>query len=272
MLSEDVVAGFIGAGNMAEAIVKGLVRAGKPASSIVVSDVRSERLELFSSLGCAAFQSNLQAAQRAEVLVLSVKPQVMPDVLAELKEAVDEETLIVSIAAGVASSTIEAAFDMAVRVVRVMPNTPLLVGMGVSAIVPGKNARPDDADMVGEMFAASGRVVLLKDEALMDAVTAVSGSGPAYVFYLAEAILEAAVKEGLPEEVAEVLVRDTVRGAGELLSKEKEIPPPELRRLVTSPGGTTQAAAEILDEAGAKALWVRAVRRAAERSKELGAR
>lgn len=271
MLTEDVVAGFIGAGNIAEAVVRGLIRAGKPPSSIVVSDIRSERLGLFSSLGCAAFQSNLQTAQRAEVLVLSVKPQAMPDVLGELKGTVDEETLLVSIAAGVATGAIEASFDKPVRVVRVMPNTPLLVGKGVSVIVPGRNVRPDDADMVEEMFAASGKVVRTDDEAVMDAVTAVSGSGPAYVFYLAEAMVEAALEEGLPEDLAEILVRETIRGAGELLVKEEQTPPAELRKRVTSPGGTTQAAAEILDGAGAKELWVRAVRRAAERSRELGA-
>lgn len=271
MLGEDGSIGFIGAGNMAEAIVRGLLRAGKPAGSILASDVRSERLELFAALGVTVFRSNLHVATRAEVLVLAVKPQVLSEVLSELAGELDEETLLVSIAAGVPTPHIEAAFERPVRVVRVMPNMPLLVGAGVSAIVAGRHARAEDMALAADIFAASGKVVRLTDERLLDAVTAVSGSGPAYVFYLAEAMHEAALAEGLAADVADLLVRETINGAGQLLRRQPEIPAAELRWRVTSPGGTTQAAIAVLEAAGARELLVRAVRRAAERARELGA-
>jgi pyrroline-5-carboxylate reductase len=194
----------------------------------------------------------------------------MSDILAELRPAIDPQTLVVSIAAGIRTSAIEAKLQSGVRVVRVMPNTPLLVGRGVSALVAGKKATNDDLELVSEIFTSSGEVLVLKDEAMMDAVTAVSGSGPAYVFYLTEAMLKAARDEGLPDDVAQKLVRFTIRGAGEMLITAEAPSPSDLRRQVTSPNGTTEAAVKLMDSAAVFDTLVRAVRRAAERSRELG--
>jgi len=263
--------GFIGAGNMAEAIVRGLLSADAvPAASICVSDVRKERLSAFSALGVIAFSDNKRVADEVDILVLSVKPQVMSDILAELKSSIDPQTLVISIAAGVRTSAIEAKLQSGVRVIRVMPNTPLLVGKGVSALVAGRKASGDDLELASEIFSSSGEVLLLKDESMMDAVTAVSGSGPAYVFYLAEAMLKAAKDEGLPDDIAQKLVRFTVRGAGEMLTAAGASSPSDLRRQVTSPNGTTEAAVKLMDSAAVFDTLVRAVRRAAERSRELG--
>jgi pyrroline-5-carboxylate reductase len=263
--------GFIGAGNMAEAIVRGLLSAETiPADSIFVSDVRKERLGAFSTLGVIALSDNKRVADEVDILILSVKPQVMADVLTELKPLIDPETLVISIAAGVRTSTIESRLQRDARIVRVMPNTPLLVGKGISALVTGKKASRDDLELVSEIFSSSGEVLLLKDESMMDAVTAVSGSGPAYVFYLAEAMLKAAKAEGLPDDIAEKLVRFTIRGAGEMLTAAGAPSPSDLRRQVTSPNGTTEAAVKIMDSAAVLDTLVRAVRRAAERSRELG--
>ena len=270
-VAEDMVVGFVGAGNMAEAIIRGLIAAGKPPAELAVSDVRSERLELFSSLGLAAFASNRHLAARAQVLVLAVKPQVMPAVLQELRGEVDEETLLVSIAAGVATAFIEGAFPRPVRVVRVMPNTPLLVGRGVSALVAGRHLRPGDLELAAGIFRASGRVVILEDEALMDAVTAVSGSGPAYVFYLMEAMIDAARQMGMDDEIARRLVVQTVKGAG-MLCEARGCSPEELRAAVTSKGGTTAAALLALTEAKVFQNLVAAIKAAHRRAEELAGR
>jgi pyrroline-5-carboxylate reductase len=273
MALEDHRIGFVGGGNMAEAIVRGLLAAQRiPPAAIFVSDVRSERLSLFSAIGVNALSDNTRLVGEVDVLVLSVKPQVMYDVLAELKPHIDAETLVISIAAGIKTSSIEGRLNTGIRVVRVMPNTPLLVGKGISALVRGANAASEDMALASEMFSASGEVVLLNDERLMDAVTAVSGSGPAYVFYLAEAMLEVAKAEGLPEDAAEKLVRHTILGAGAMLVSLIPMSPAQMRRQVTSPGGTTEAAVGVLDAAAVKDTFIRAVRRAAQRSRELGGR
>ncbi|HHN45991.1 MAG TPA: pyrroline-5-carboxylate reductase [Planctomycetes bacterium] len=262
--------GFVGAGNMAEAIVRGLLAAGAvQADHILVSDVRSDRLDLFAALGVPAFPENLRPASEADILVLSVKPQVMADVLRELSAHVGSDTIVVSIAAGISTGFIEARLGDGARVVRVMPNTPLLVGKGMSALVPGRHASPEDISLVSGIFASCGSTVIIKDETLMDAVTAVSGSGPAYLFYLAEAMLLAAETEGLPAETSDALVRETLAGAGALLAASRGAAPDELRRRVSSPGGTTEAAIKSMDEAGVSAAIMEAVRRAAARSREL---
>ncbi len=259
---------FIGAGNMAEALVKGLVEGGYPAGRIAVTDTREERLKYFrDAFGVAGGKSNVEAARAAEVLFLAVKPQVFGEVLAELRGAIKRDALVISIAAGVRAARIEEALGEGIRVVRVMPNTPALVGAGVSAICAGRHASDGDLATAETLLKSVG-VVVRVTESLMDAVTAVSGSGPAYVFYLMEAMLASAAGLGLDAGTARKLVIGTVAGAARLAAAA-DVGPEELRARVTSKGGTTAAAIGALDERGVKAALEEAIRAAERRSREL---
>ncbi len=262
--------GVIGAGNMAEAILRAVVHSGfLAASEIVVADVHQEkRQQLSSSLGVGWAPDNLVAARCPKIL-LSVKPQNIPDVMAEIAEVVNEDALIMSIAAGTSTAKLDAGLQGRGHIVRVMPNTPMLVGAGMSGIAAGPRASDDDVQWTEQFFAASGKTVPV-DESMMDAVTAVSGTGPAYFFYVIEAMIEAGVAEGLTPEFAFQLSVQTCAGAAKLLAETGRAPE-DLRAQVTSPNGTTQRAMETLDAAGSKAAWVTAVRAAAARSRELGA-
>jgi len=261
--------GVIGAGNMAEALLRGALRANVvDRGKVVVSDPQLPRRRLFTKeLGVAAVEDNAVPAACPRVL-LAVKPQTMKQVLDGVSGVVRPEATVISIAAGVRTRFIHDALGQKGRIVRVMPNTPMLVGAGVSALCKGPGAEESDLDWAERLFAACGRTVRV-EEPMIDAVTAVSGSGPAYFFYLIEAMVQAGLAEGLGEEVALELAVQTCRGAGELLIRSGE-DPQVLRARVTSPGGTTQAAIESLESAGVKKAIVAAVRRAAERSRELG--
>jgi pyrroline-5-carboxylate reductase len=201
------------------------------------------------------------------VVVIAVKPRDVPEVLNQLKMRIGKRQMVLSLAAGVTTGTYETQLG-AVAVVRAMPNTPALVGEGVTGVARGSYATDDQVETAIEILGAVGPVRLL-DESLLDAVTAVSGTGPAYVFLMAEALTEAAVREGLPRDVAEEFVHQTIRGAGHLLT-DTQTTPAELRSQVTSPGGTTAAAVHVLEERGFRALVEDAVRAAAKRAAELG--
>ena len=262
--------GFVGAGNMAEAMLRG-VTAGKflPPEAVIASEPRAERREaLARELGVACTADNRAAAACPRV-VLAVKPQMMAAVLEEIAPAISADALVISIAAGVKASWIDQRLGGKGRIVRVMPNTPMLVGAGVSAVAAGPRATADDLDWTCRMLAAGGGSAVVVEESMMDAVTAVSGSGPAYFFYLVEAMIAAGVAEGLSPDVAAKLARETCLGAGKLLVDGGEAPE-VLRARVTSPNGTTQRAIETLDAAGVKDKLVAAFRAAAERSRELG--
>jgi len=260
--------GLIGAGNMAEALVRGAMAAGiVEPGQIIASDPDPRRRELFASLGIVLADDNLEAAGAVGTVVLAVKPQMLESVLRQLAGRVDSK-LVVSIVAGATSARISKALGPGARVVRTMPNTPLLVDMGATAIAPGPGANSRDLTLVRALFGAGGAVFEMSEER-MDAVTAVSGTGPAYLFYLAEAMIEAAGAEGFSAADARRLVGATLRGAGELLCRSEQSPE-ELRRRVTTPGGTNAAAVEVMDAGGVRAKLVQAVRRAAERSRELG--
>ena len=205
--------------------------------------------------------------RQRQVVVVAVKPRDVPRLLEQVGEALKGDQVVLSLAAGVPTGSYEEVIGD-VAVVRAMPNTPALVGQGISAVAAGRHATPEALDRAERVLAAVGEVTRL-DESLLDAVTAVSGTGPAYAFLLAEALTEAAVREGLPRDVAERLVHQTVRGAGALLV-ETDLGPFELRAQVTSPGGTTAAAVHVLEERGFRALVEDAVRAAAKRSRELG--
>jgi len=268
--------GVIGGGNMAEAILRGVTSGGLlPASAIIVSDPVAARRELLAkSVGVATTSDNREAAQCGRVL-LAVKPQMMPAVLGEIASAILDEALVISIAAGITTQSISgklagAGRRGAARIIRVMPNTPMLVGAGVSAVAAGPGATQADIDWTARAFSQgqSGGAVIV-EESMIDAVTAVSGSGPAYFFYLVEAMVAAGVAEGLPPRVALELARQTCLGSGLLLTTANE-DPASLRAKVTSPNGTTQRAIETMDAAGVKDSLIKSIRAAATRSRELG--
>lgn len=260
---------FIGAGNMAEAIAGGIIRAGlyTPAD-ITATDPSDARRKLFSELGIKC-RDDLHDLPTADVVVLATKPFVMADALSQAKAAgLAANALLVSIAAGISCAFLENAATPGARVVRVMPNTPMLAGKGMSAIAAGKNASDADMAAVERIFAAAGKVVRVPESA-MDAVTGVSGSGPAYVFYLAELLAAAGTAAGLPKEHADILARQTVIGAAALLDQSPDSPE-ELRRKVTTPNGTTHAAIETFKAGDLGGLVTKAVATATNRSKELG--
>lgn len=260
--------GFMGAGNMAEALARALFAAGFTKDASIASDVSEARRKFFEdAFHVAVTNDNRQVLARSDVVVFAVKPQNIHELLAIISGATHDK-LFVSICAGVSTASIEKSLGGAPRVIRAMPNTPMLVGAGAAAVTRGKYATDEDLALAIELFECAAKVVVVK-EALMDAVTAVSGSGPAYFFYLVEALVEAGTKLGLPKDAALLLARQTAFGAGKLLAESPDAPE-ELRRKVTSPGGTTFAAITKMDEAGVKAALVKAVEAAAARSKELG--
>ena len=263
--------GFIGGGNMAEAVVRGIAEGGLyPSSDILVSDIRTERLDyLASEYKVTAAQSNTALVQKADVVVLSVKPQNMKDVLGEIKDAVKKDTLIISIAAGVTTAKIAGVLGD-VSIIRVMPNTPALIGQGASALYSG-NASKEGLGLAQKIFSAVGKAVVVESEELIDAVTAVSGSGPAYFFLMMEEMIKAGEKLGLSHDVAKKLVLQTAKGAA-LLAESADIQgetPAELRNKVTSPGGTTEAAIKVFAEKQFGKLVTDALIAASNRSKEL---
>jgi pyrroline-5-carboxylate reductase len=265
----DYELGIIGAGNMAEAILRGVLGANVlPHGAIVASDTSAARRKhVFNTLGVECVADSAVPAGCPRVL-LAVKPQVMAEVLDGIAGAVAAEALVISIAAGVTTRFIDERLGGRGRIVRVMPNTPMLVGAGMSALAPGPRAAEDDIAWARRLFSASGQTAVVAEE-LMDAVTAVSGSGPAYFFYLIEAMIEAGVAEGLDRDVAAALAAQTCAGSARLLSETGERAE-VLRAKVTSPGGTTQQAVSSMEADGVKEALVRAVRAAAERSRELG--
>lgn len=217
--------------------------------------------------GCAVYLDPAEAVQDKVVVVVAVKPRDVPTMLEQLSGKLGESQLLLSLAAGIKTETYETGLGP-LPVVRAMPNTPALVLEGVTGIAAGKHATEDHLALTEAVLGAVGRVRIM-DESLIDAVTAVSGTGPAYVFLLAEALTEAAMREGLPRDIAENFVHQTIRGAGHLLT-DTDKSPAQLRYEVTSPGGTTAAAMHILEERGFRALVEDAVRAAALRATELG--
>jgi pyrroline-5-carboxylate reductase len=265
--------GIIGAGQMAEAIVRGLLRSGlyRP-EQLIAADVSEARRQLFSSeLGIKTVTENADAARDARVLLLSVKPYQMQDVLAGIGAVLRPDTLVISIAAGVRASSIEKHLGGAGRwrVVRSMPNTPMLVGEGMVAIAKGGHATDADLATARRVFEASADVIEV-DEDKIDAVTAMSGSGPAYFFYVVEQMIRAGIDMGLTAEQAHRLASKTALGAARMLLTSPDSPQ-ELRRKVTTPNGTTHAAISTMEERGMGDIIRDAVRAAERRSKELGA-
>jgi pyrroline-5-carboxylate reductase len=259
----------LGVGAMGEAIVRGLLSAGWSARELGAAVRRETRLhDIETRIGIDCHLDPAAAADGRSVIVVAVKPRDVPRLLEVIAKSITAEQVVISLAAGVPIALFEEKLP-GVPVVRAMPNTPSLVREGVTAIAGGSFVTEDHLSRARRVLEAVGRVEVM-DESLIDAVTAVSGSGPAYIFLLAEAMEEAAVREGLPRDIAEALVHQTVRGAGHMLT-DTAFKAAELRAQVTSPGGTTAAAMHVLEESGFRAVIEDAVRAAAHRSRELGA-
>jgi len=263
---------IVGAGNMAEAITRGILRAGLiPPDQIRAADPAEPRRKLFQTeLGIAATDDNRHAVQGARIVLLSVKPYQAKDVLTHLGAAMDPGALLVSIAAGISSRFIEETLGHGRpwRVVRTMPNTPMLVGSGMAAIAPGRNATPADLDTARSLFQAAATVIQV-DESKIDAVTAISGSGPAYFFFLVEQLIAAGIELGLSPADAATLAKQTAFGSSRMMLESPDAPA-TLRAKVTTPNGTTHAAITHLEKCDWPAITRQAVHAAARRSRELG--
>lgn len=263
---ESVVA-VLGAGVMGETMVSGLLRSGRPASQLVIAERRPERVtELRERYGVDVVDT-AEAVQRADTLMLVVKPQDMERLLAEIAPNVRPGQLVVSMAAGIPTTYLEDQLAAGVVVIRCMPNTPALVDQGMAALAPGSRCEEHHLQEAESLLRATGKVVRVP-ESQLDAVTAISGSGPAYVFYVVESMIEAGVHLGLPRAVAAEMVVQTVSGAATLLRETGEHPT-VLRERVTSPGGTTAAAVRSLENGKVRADFLAAMEAARDRSRAL---
>jgi pyrroline-5-carboxylate reductase len=260
--------GFIGAGNMAEALMKGIISAGIAAKDeVIAGEVIKERREIIArDLNVKVTSDNVEVARSAQILLLAIKPQQMPTVLEGSLRG--PEHLLISIAAGIKISYIESRLNAGVRVVRVMPNQPCLVGASASAFALGKFARSEDKDFVLKVVKSVG-LALLEDEKLLDAVTGLSGSGPAFVYLVIEAMADGGVLSGLPRDIAVKLAAQTVLGAAKTVL-ETGIHPAAGKDMVASPAGTTIEGLRVLEEAGVRGAFIDAVEAATKRSTELG--
>jgi len=261
--------GFIGGGNMAEALIKGLLASGFPVERVMASEPSEMRREhLSDEYSIELTLDNTELMKKCEIIVLSIKPQIAEEVLDEVSSSYSDDKLMVSILAGVSSAQIEKHFNGSPRVVRVMPNTPALVSEGASAICRGHNSTKEDLALVKQLFESVGKVQVI-DERQMDAATGLSGSGPAYIYTVIEALADGGVREGLRRDVAHALAVQTVVGAA-LMVRETGEHPAILRDRVCSPGGTAITGVSTLEKKGLRTTLMEAVSAAANRSRELG--
>ena len=262
--------GIIGSGNMGEAIVGGIIASkAATAKNIICSDVRPDRLDLVKkAYSVATTKNSLKVVRESEILIYSVKPQNMAAILKETASELDMSKLVVSIAAGVPLAAIGSCIKKELRLIRVMPNIATFVKEGAAAIAGGKHAKKEDLKMVKTIFDSVGQSIIIEEE-LMDAVTGLSGSGPAYIFLIVTALADAGVKMGLSRQEALFLSTQTILGSAKLLLETKEHPG-RLRDRVTSPGGTAIAGIHTLEEGGLRTTLMNAVEAATIRSKELG--
>jgi len=261
---------FIGGGNMARSLIGGMIATGISNQDISVSEPKADlRKKLNEDFGVNASEDNASAAMGADVVVLAVKPQILQEVVIPLDNLIAEtRPLFISVAAGVTSSSIERWVGGQPALIRVMPNTPALIGAGISALYANSNVSDDQRALAAKIVSAVGKTIWIQEERLMDAVTAVSGSGPAYFFYVMQAIYDAAVREGLDTQTARLLTLETALGAARLAVESTE-DPGSLQKQVTSPGGTTEAAINVLNNSGVRDALQRAVSAARARGGEL---
>eukprot|EP01024_Parvocaulis_polyphysoides_P073697 TRINITY_DN9500_c0_g1_i4.p1 TRINITY_DN9500_c0_g1~~TRINITY_DN9500_c0_g1_i4.p1 ORF type:complete len:305 (+),score=38.06 TRINITY_DN9500_c0_g1_i4:82-996(+) len=262
------VVGFLGSGNMAEAMARGFIDKGVVAASqLICYDINQNRTDVFKSFGASVRASNVEVVQDCDIIFVCTKPQYVSSVLREAKQKLGKDKLVVSIAAGVSIQTIQEAAGEETRVIRVMPNTPCLVGETASAMALGKNASQEDAEMIKKLFSSVGQIFQV-DESLLHAVTGLSGSGPAYVFVVIEALSDGGVRAGLPRDVAQKLAAQTVLGAAKMVI-EQSMHPGQLKDMVTSPGGTTISGVHELERHGVRGAFIDAVVAATEKAKDL---
>ncbi len=266
----DKPIGFLGGGNLAEAFIRGLLEGGVvPAERISVSGPREQRMqELRDRYGVYATTDNVELVSRSQILLLTIKPQILERVLREVREHLGDDVLIISLMAGVGSSCIETRLERRARIVRAMPNTPALVRCAATAIAAGSHATDHDIELAKRIFDAVGLTVVV-DETQLDAVTGLSGSGPAYIFLILEALADAGVKVGLARRNALKLAAQTVMGSAKLLLETDEHPG-RLKDMVTSPGGTAIAGLHTLEQGGLRTTLINAVEAATIRARELG--
>ncbi len=259
----------IGGGKMGEAIVAGLIAAGaSDAEDIIVAEPDASRADVFSTHGVAVVSDGHDAVAGADFILLAVKPQIIDAVLAHIAEDVPSSAVVISIAAGITTARLESLLPAGTAVVRVMPNTPAMVGEGMSVVSGGSETSVAQTESVRAIFEALGRAIVL-DERHQDAATAISGSGPAYVALFLDALARAGVRQGLPRDVAQALAMQTMRGTVELIERTGTHPEAVIDA-VSSPGGTTIAAIEALEASGLRSGVFDAVAAAVRRSKELG--
>jgi pyrroline-5-carboxylate reductase len=270
IMSSKLRIGFLGAGKMAGALAKGFVQAGLlAADQIMASDpVEAARSSFAKTVGAKTTAFNPDVLKFAEVLVLAVKPDQVDSLLAELDAQFTENHLLISIAAGIPLSRLEKGLREGARIIRVMPNTPALVGASATAFALGKSARADDGQLAQNLFSSVGVAYQVK-ERLLDAVTGLSGSGPAYVYLIIEALSDGGVASGLPRDIATRLAAQTVLGAAKMVL-ETGLHPGALKDMVTSPGGTTIEGIHELEKGNVRGALMNAVRAAAEKSRKLG--
>ncbi|MGY3717431.1 pyrroline-5-carboxylate reductase [Sutcliffiella cohnii] len=262
---------FLGAGSMAEAIISGLIKRGiaNPSDISVTNRQDVERLNLIARIYGVTTETNKEkAVSEANVVFLAIKPKDAKEALQSIASYVNNDTLIISVLAGVSIESIQQLLQKEVRVIRAMPNTSATVGLSATAISVGENVTEDEYEFARTLFSAIGSCSIVKEDQL-HAVTGLSGSGPAYVYYVAEALEKAALEQGLEHEVAKKLIQQTLLGAAEMLGRTKK-EPAQLRREVTSPGGTTEAGISILQQSETAEAIQACVKRATERSRELG--
>ena len=260
---------IFGAGVMGETLLSGLIRSGRDVADLSITEKRTDHAAVLNAKYGVSVLDNATAAKSADVLVLVVKPQDMDGLLSEIRDHVVPGNLVVSLAAGITTGYLESRLPEGSSVVRVMPNTPALVDQGMAAISPGRHCTPEHLEEAEALLRSCGRVVQVPEK-YQDAVTAISGSGPAYIFYVVEAMIEAGVVLGLPRATSTELVVQTLFGAATML-KETGEHPTVLRERVSSPGGTTVAALRQLDDHKVRAAFISAIEAAARRSHELAA-
>jgi pyrroline-5-carboxylate reductase len=261
--------GFIGGGNMAEAFIKGLMDGGFPATDILFFEPNEKRRELMiERYGISCAVDNMELISKSDIIVVATKPQILDKVLADIVTVFNDEKLLISILAGITTTTFEEGLGGQTRVVRAMPNTPALVGQGAAALCPGKNVSEEDRRVAQHLFETVG-TALWVEEGQMDAVTGLSGSGPAFVYTFIEALTAGGVQEGLRLDIAHSLAVQTIVGAAHLV-KETGEHPALLREKVCSPAGATISAIRVLEERGLRAMMMEAVGAATTRSRELG--
>jgi pyrroline-5-carboxylate reductase len=268
MTVADKKIGFIGTGKMGEALMKSIIQVGLfPPDRIYASDMDRSKLHVLEKkYNIKTCRDNCDSVVRADIIIIAVKPQTVPEVLNEIKNSIRDQ-LIVSIAAGIPIETYEKALPQGTKVVRIMPNIAATVKESASAVSLGKGVSKEDADMVIEIFNSIGRTVVLP-EYLMDAVTGLSGSGPAYIFMIIEGLVDGGVHEGLDRNTARILAAQTVLGAAKMVL-ENSIHTGELKDMVTSPGGTTIRGVRVMEERGVRVALMNAVIAASERAKQL---